>query len=124
LALWPVYQQWQALAAEPAQSNSGFQQADATMLERLTNQVKAATATQQADQTQLKSLQTQQQLSPLFQDYLLVTAQVDPLLARLPDITIADRERQRLAGERDDLQQQTQALEQQYATNGQMPRTF
>lgn len=124
LALWPVYQQWQALAAEPAQSNTGFQQADATMLERLTNQVKAATATQQADQTQLKSLQTQQQLSPLFQDYLLVTAQVDPLLARLPDITIADRERQRLVGERDGLQQQTQALEQQYATNGQMPRTF
>ena len=124
LALWPVYQQWRELAATPESTHRGFQQRDATALERLTNQVKATRASQQADQDQLAGLQEQQQLDPLFQDYLLVSAKVDPLIAQLPDITIAERERQRLQTDQADLQRQASEIEQQYATHGQMPRAF
>ena len=124
LALWPVYQQWRELASTPTSTHDGFQQRDATALERLTNQVKATQAAQQADQDQLSSLQAQQQLDPLFQDYLLVSGQVDPLIARLPDITIAERERHRLQADQADLQHQADGIEQQYAADGQMPRTF
>ncbi|NLR09908.1 MULTISPECIES: AAA family ATPase [Lactobacillaceae] len=124
LALWPVYQQWRKLAATPESTHRGFQQRDATALERLTNQAKATRASQQADQDQLAGLQEQQQLDPLFQDYLLVSAQVDPLIVQLPDITIAERERQRLQTDQADLQRRASEIEQQYATHGQMPRAF
>lgn len=124
LAMWPIFQQWQKLDAAMAPVPDGFQERDAATLERLGNQVKATTAARQETQTQLAQLQEQAQLPPLFQQYLLVTAQVDPLLNQLPDITIAERERRRLQQDRQDLRQRATTLEQQYAVQGQMPRAF
>jgi len=124
LALWPVYQQWVALDDATDRPVSGFQQNDAAALERLTNQVTATVATLKDDQDQLATLQEQAQLPPLFQDYLLVTAQVDPLIAQLPEMTIAAREQHRLQTEQADFQRRASSIEQQYAQGGQMPRVF
>ena len=124
LSLWSTYQQWLDLDDTTTSVASGFQQNDATALERLTNQVNATATTLQGDQEQLASLQEQAQLPPLFQQYLLVTAQVDPLIAQLPDVTIAARERERLQTDQADIQQQASDIEHQYAKHGQMPRAF
>ncbi|WP_407889538.1 ATP-binding protein [Levilactobacillus sp. N40-8-2] len=124
LSLWSTYQQWLALDDTTTSLTSGFQQSDATALERLTNQVNATAATLQGDQEQLAGLQKQAQLPPRFQQYLLVAAQVDPLIAQLPDVTIAARERERLQTEQAELQRQASDIEHQYAKHGQMPRAF
>ncbi|WP_395345245.1 AAA family ATPase [Levilactobacillus parabrevis] len=124
LSLWSTYQQWLDLDDTAAPVISGFQQNDATTLERLTNQVNATAATLQGDQKQLASLQDQAQLPPLFQQYLLVAGQVDPLIAQLPDVTIAVREQERLQTDQAELQRQAGDIERQYAKHGQMPRAF
>lgn len=123
-ALWATYTEWQRLGADDQAPVSGFTPDDATRLEQLRGQVTASGQTLAQDQQHLQQLQQAAQLPPLFQDYLLVAKQVDPLLAQLPAITQADQEQQRLAASQRDLEARAAALEHQYATQGQMPRPF
>ncbi|AYM02931.1 ATP-binding protein [Levilactobacillus yiduensis] len=123
-ALWATYTEWQRLGADDQVTASGFTPDDATRLEQLRGQVTASGQTLAQDQQHLQQLQQESQLPPLFQDYLPVASQVDPLLAQLPAITQADQDQQRLAASQRDLESRAAALEHQYATQGQMPRPF
>ena len=76
---------------------SGFSADDATQLEQLRGRVtrrKRLTADQQRVRTS-----TNGQLPPLFQEYLPVAAQVDPLLAQLPAVQQAAQTQQQLAAQ-------------------------
>jgi len=124
-ASWPAFAEWQRLgqlADQPVPS--GFSADDATQLEQLRGQVTATEKALTADQQRVQDLQQTAQLPPLFQEYLPVAAQVDPLLTQLPAVQQAAQTQQQLATQQRDLQQRSTALETQYAVGGQMPRPF
>ncbi|GEO66110.1 ATP-binding protein [Levilactobacillus spicheri] len=122
---WPTFQRWQALGTAQQQPTTGFTQADATELERLQNQLTASQATAKTNQSRLKDLQAHAQLPALFQQYLKVSEQVDPLFDQVPAVTAQAQERTRLMATVQELTQRSTAIEQQVANaNGQMPRPF
>ncbi|KJW12045.1 ATP-binding protein [Levilactobacillus spicheri] len=122
---WPTFQHWQALGTARQQPTTGFTQADATELERLQNQLTASQATAKTNQSRLKDLQAHAQLPALFQQYLKVSEQVDPLFDQVPAVTAQAQERTRLTETVQELTQRSTAIEQQVANaNGQMPRPF
>lgn len=122
---WPTFQRWQALGTAQHQPTTGFTRADATELERLQNQLTASQATAKTNQSRLKDLQAHAQLPALFQQYLKVSEQVDPLFDQVPAVTAQAQERTRLTATVQELTQRSTAIEQQVANaNGQMPRPF
>ncbi|TGD18078.1 ATP-binding protein [Levilactobacillus suantsaiihabitans] len=123
-ALWATYTEWRRLGAADQAPVSGFAPEDATQLEQLRSHLTASTQTLTQEQQQLKQLQQAAQLPPLFQAYLPVAGQVDPLLTQLPAIAQAAQDQQRLVASQRDLEARATALEQQYAIDGQMPRPF
>lgn len=124
-ARWSAFTEWQRLGQlAQAPVPSGFTAADATQLEQLRGQATAADQALAADQQRLQTLQQDAQLPPLFQDYLPVAAQVDPLLTTLTATRTADSDQQRWAASQHDLEERASTIEAQYATNGQMPRPF
>ncbi|MFC6290073.1 ATP-binding protein [Levilactobacillus angrenensis] len=123
-ALWATYTEWQRLGSDEQAAVSGFTADDATRLEQLRGQVSASNQTLAQDQQHLQDLQQDAQLPPLFQAYLPVASQVDPLLMQLPEMTQTANEQQQLAASQQDLEARSAALEHQYAINGQMPRPF
>lgn len=124
-AQWSTFEQWQRLGTATDQPTTGFSQEDATELERLRHQLTASQTSAQANQRRLRDLQAHTQLSSLFQQYLRVPDQVDPLLDQLAAQTAAGQERDRLAATDQELAQRMGAIEQQYATaDGRMPRPF
>lgn len=124
-AAWPTYREWQRLGHLTAQPvPQGFSAADATQLEQLRGQVKATEHALATDQQRLQELQSATQLSALFQTYLRVATQVDPLLEKLPAMQEIKQTQQRLVASQQDLEQRSAAIEAQYASHGQMPRPF
>lgn len=122
---WPTFQRWQALGTAQHQPTTGFTRADATELERLQNQLTASQATAKTNQSRLKDLQAHAQLPALFQQYLKVSEQIDPLFDQVPAVTAQAQERTRLTATVQELTQRSTAIEQQVANaNGQMPRPF
>lgn len=122
---WSTFTAWQRLGDTGDQTVTGFEQGDATQLERLRNQLTASQATAKADQGRLNDLQAHTQLPSLFQHYLKVADQVDPLFEQIPAITATNRERGQLAARSQDLEERSATIERQYAsTTGQMPQPF
>jgi len=124
LAQWPTYQQWMALAPAVEAVSHGFTATDATRLEQLRSAATASEQTLTDDQQRFAELQRDQQLPPLFDQYLPVADKLDALAQRLPQVQGSQQEAQRLVTSQRDLEQRAGILEQQYAVNGQMPRPF
>ncbi|MFC6260774.1 ATP-binding protein [Levilactobacillus fujinensis] len=123
-ASWPTFVQWQQLAQRQPLTTTGFTRKDATELERLTSRTTAMAASLKADQNKLQRLQQGAKVTPLFTQYLAATTQVDPLFEQLTTVKAANETCNQLRANQRDYQQRATAIEQQYASTGQMPRPF
>ncbi|MCF7523828.1 hypothetical protein L3X07_13260 [Levilactobacillus brevis] len=120
---WSTYVAWQRLAQNQQAAVSGFSATDATQLEQLRGQLTAAKQTLTADQQRIATAQ-QARTPRVFQEYLPVAAQVDPLLTELPDVQLASQQQTALKTTRAELQRRATEIEAQFAQDGQMPRAF